>query len=326
MADDTEGECLLLTRLPGELRATIWEHVLSFERPLKLRQVVAGSKNTGILRTCQQIYAETLPVLYDVNQIMCTRNDFCHYTDSTLQTPMRKDQVRNLLVKNFSQSIKCSSYSGGNNMFLAGCCEVCQPTATGFLQALTELPKLRTVVVDYHDHTSEFAYMKEVIRRNGKLETLRRHRALTCTGMAQYRLHGSSIPESLTVTFTDAAFNKVWTTLSKMENGISVYGMSHESDVLEQMRADIDRDLPDKLYVVFCAKKSVHWPSYGKLHTSWNALDQATSGGRDAAEEMEALYEEVVRLTKRQTRSESLLLLTYLRSEEATAMEIMRMS
>lgn len=199
MTNDGNGQCLFLSRLPGELRSLIYSHILTFSRPLKLRQIVAGSPNTSILRANSQIYSEALPIFYTCNTILCSRNDFCQHTTSSedLQTPLhRKDQIRHLLVKNFSQSIKCSSYSGGNNMFLAGCCEVCQPTATGFLQVLTsgiELPKLKSVVIDYHHHVAEFGYVKDVMRRNARLETLRLHRELVCTGMGEFELRGTSV-------------------------------------------------------------------------------------------------------------------------------------
>ncbi|KAI5363629.1 hypothetical protein Slin14017_G055930 [Septoria linicola] len=327
MALDDEVECMLLTRLPGEIRTTVYEYVLTFERPLKLRQIVAGSKNTGILRANQQIYAEALPVLYDVNQIMCTRNDFCHHTDADLQTPMRKDKVRNLLVKNFSQSIKCSSYSGGNNMFLAGCCEVCQPTAIGFLQALSALPKLKSVVVDYHDHASEFAYMKDVIRRDGTLETLRQHRSLTCTGMAQYRLHGTSVPPSLAVTFEDGAFHKIWNVLSNLQRDLSVFGVASEDKLLQQLRDDFDRDLPDKLYFLHCARRSILFTAFFEnADRLWRELDQAIDSGGDTAGVLEALYDEVSKLMRRQTRAEASMLLNLMRNEEGRMMEVLRMS
>ncbi|GIZ48678.1 hypothetical protein CKM354_001172900 [Cercospora kikuchii] len=333
MTTDSDRECFFLTRLPGELRSLIYSHVLTFSRPLKLRQIVAGSPNTSILRTNSQIYSEALPVFYSCNTILCSRNDFCQHTDSEdLQTPLhRKDQIRNLLVKNFSQSIKCSSYSGGNNMFLAGCCEVCQPTATGFLQVLTSgnaFPKLKSVVIDYHNHVGEFGYVKDVMRRNAKLETLRLHRELVCTGMGQFELRGTSIVlEGLKVVFRDVPMNEIWNQFEKLESSISIYGMPSEVAILQKMREDYDRDLPDQLYFLMCGRKSLLWPRlFEVIDRLWNDLDKVREERQDEAEAMEALYDEVVRLTRRFSRNETNPLLMMLRTEEGSMMEMMRMS
>lgn len=321
-------DCYFLSRLPGELRTVIYEYILRFDRPLKLRQIVAGSKNTSILRTNRQIYHEALPVLYDTNNILVTRNDFCQYTDPDLQTPLRRDQVRHLLVKNFSQSIKCSSYSGGNGMFLAGCCEVCQPTATGFFTALTELPRLQSVLVDYRYHGSEFRYIKDVIRRNGMLGTLKEYRALTCIGMGRYRLHGTSIPEKLDIVFADVPFNTLWTIFESLcsDPSFSVYGLPSEQLILSQLKEDIDRDLPDKLFFLHSARKSVLWPVlFKRISELWAAVDEAKTEGREGAEEMEALTEEVVRFVLRHSAEDARMQLGMLRVEEGRVIEVMRM-
>ncbi|PIA96176.1 hypothetical protein CB0940_10465 [Cercospora beticola] len=323
MTTDGNHECFFLTRLPGELRSLIYSHILTFSRPLKLRQIVAGSPNTSILRTSSQIYSEALPVFYSCNTILCSRNDFCQHTDSEdLQTPLhRKDQIQNLLVKNFSQSIKCSSYSGGNNMFLAGCCEVCQPTATGFLQVLTSgyaFPKLKSVVIDYHNHVGEFGYVKDVMRRNAKLETLRLHRELVCTGMGQFELRGTSIVlEGLKVVFRDVAMNEIWNQFEKLESSISIYGMPDEVAILQKMREDYDRDLPDQLYFLMCGRKSMLWPRlFEVIDRLWKNLDKVREEREDEAVAMEELYDEVVRLTRRFSRNETNPLLMMLRTEE----------
>ncbi|OTA36060.1 hypothetical protein BTJ68_03567 [Hortaea werneckii EXF-2000] len=51
-----------LLRLPSELRIKIYELILAFNRPIKLRQTIAGSQNTNVLRTNRQVYEESLPL------------------------------------------------------------------------------------------------------------------------------------------------------------------------------------------------------------------------------------------------------------------------
>ena len=58
--------CSFLDRLPVELRLRIYELLLSFSRPIKLRQFVPGSRNLAVLRVCQQVRDEVWrsPPLY----------------------------------------------------------------------------------------------------------------------------------------------------------------------------------------------------------------------------------------------------------------------
>lgn len=66
--------CFFLERLPVELRREIHTYLLTFSSPLKLRQVIPGSRDLAILRTSRQIHDEALAVLYELNTIMVTRN------------------------------------------------------------------------------------------------------------------------------------------------------------------------------------------------------------------------------------------------------------
>lgn len=50
--------CPFFEKLPAEVRLRIYEHLLTFDAPIKLRQVVPGSRDLGVLRVCQQIYQE----------------------------------------------------------------------------------------------------------------------------------------------------------------------------------------------------------------------------------------------------------------------------
>lgn len=297
------GECLLLSRLPVELRLHIFEYVLSFERPLKLRQIVAGSKNTSILRTNRQIHQEALPIFYDFNTIMATRNDFCKDTDADLQTSLRKDLIRHLLIGNLSQSIKCSSYSGGNNMYLAGCCDVCKPNAAGFINALSNLPRLQTVVVDYHNHPREFAFIKENIRGIGSTHLDAYHGfTLTCSDIAQYKLTSPSLfPPSLSITFTDLPFHTIWTTISHHRAGANhVYAIPGEQEILGRLVADIDRDLPHQLLYFFCMRHATQMITLAHVKSTpmRDELDRALSEGSegDVARAREKLTAELVRL------------------------------
>lgn len=317
------GECLFLTRLPAELRVRVYEHVLAFDRPLKLRQVVAGSKNTSILRLNSQINREAVPVFYSINTIMVTRNDFCQDTDPDLQTPFRKDQVRNLLIRNFSQSIRCSSFSGGNNMYLAGCCDVCKPSAFGFVAALGTLPRIQNVFVDYHHHPREFSFAKSSIQ---ELDSTRSgvdaNMSIRCIGMACYEVTSPSLPRGLMVTFVDLPFHTIWGVFASLETTLSSFGWTGERQLLDRMRDEEDRALPDKLYLLHCAKQSRLWRVvFKRLAELWENVDTAIAEGRGAGQELEALTHDVKRFCQSHTAEDARMQLSLLRNEDATFLD-----
>ena len=142
-------DCPFLYRLPVELRLRIYEHLLSFNSPIKLRQIVPGSRDLSILRVCRQILDEAIPILYDLNTVIVTRNDFCRYTDDALKTPLKLNYARHLRVVAFSQSIACTLVDPTWQ------CDVCQPAAMGLIRAFMAMPRLRSVVVDYRQHRGE---------------------------------------------------------------------------------------------------------------------------------------------------------------------------
>ena len=177
-------QCLFLQKLPVELRLKIYELILRFEHPIKLRQVIPGSRDLSLLRTSRQVYNEALPVLYDSNTIIVTRNDFCKCTDPALKTPLKLDYARHLLILSFSSSIACTL------RFLDERCDVCQPSAAGLIQMLTLMPRLQTVVIDYHKHIAEMRSFREMMIRDGKLEL---EPIPTGLGSYAYRLIGPAV-------------------------------------------------------------------------------------------------------------------------------------
>lgn len=142
--------CTFLEKLPIELRLRIYEHLVAFSYPIKLRQIIQGSRDLAILRTNRQIYEEALSVLYDLNTIIVTRNDFCINTDAGLKTPINLDRTKHLLIPTFSQSIICMFKNSEDER-----CRVCHPSAAGLISAFDQMRNLRTVVVDYQNHLTE---------------------------------------------------------------------------------------------------------------------------------------------------------------------------
>ncbi|KAK5168633.1 uncharacterized protein LTR77_005942 [Saxophila tyrrhenica] len=155
------AECTFTDRLPVELRLRIYEYLLPDNEHLKLRQYIPGSHNLAILRTSRQIYEEAIPLLYDLNSIVVTRNDFCAHTDANLKTPLKLEYARFLYFFNFSQSIACT-LAGSE-----GRCDVCQPSAAGLLDAFTAIPRLRAVWLDFGQSRSEYYLFQRWLDENG---------------------------------------------------------------------------------------------------------------------------------------------------------------
>ncbi|KAF2174161.1 hypothetical protein M409DRAFT_16429 [Zasmidium cellare ATCC 36951] len=319
VANPNPSTCQFLTLLPREVRDIIYEHILTFPRPLKLRQVVAGSKNTAILRLNRQIASEALPIFYDANTILATRNDFCSDTGPELQTPLRKDRVRHLLIRNFSQSIRCSSFSGGNNLFLEGCCDVCKPNAAGFIAALGSLPRLRTVVVDYHNHYREFEFIKQTIRGIGSTHVEAEHGfALTCTHIARYRLSSPSLPPNLDITFTDLPLHTIWSELWTLRGTNKCpFPLPGEEALLQRLREDEHPYLPDQLnHIIYARHSRLHQP-VGEVWTEYEAKSSSNS-----SEAMNTLTEMILGYLHANRQVSSWRTLTALaRSAEAKAYE-----
>jgi hypothetical protein len=151
--------CPFLHKLPAEIRVQIYGYLLQYRLPIKLRQIVPGSRDLSLLRTNRQIYSEALSVLYDLNHIVVTRNDFCRNTEDRLKTPLQRDHVRHLLIKTFSQSIACT-LSGPE-----GRCDVCQPSAIGLINTLASMPRLKYVLIDFARFWGEFHKLKAALAR-----------------------------------------------------------------------------------------------------------------------------------------------------------------
>jgi len=226
-----------LLRLPSELRIRIYEYILTFSGPIKLRQVVSGSENTTLLRVNRQIHDEALSVLFDVNTVAITRNDLCKKTDQSLKSPVRGEHVRHLLVSNFGESIACN--------FLLDRCEVCEHHGKGFLDAFREMPQLKTVIVDYRYQLAKF-------RRFGEaLASVDSNIQLSCTAVGRYHLCCAGL-EHVEFTFQHLALARIWPALIALLH--SVPSESEEERVLDALR-ETDSDLPDKLWLLICAKQ-----------------------------------------------------------------------
>ena len=248
-----------LFRLPSELRLRIYELVLSFVRPIKIRQTVPGSENTAVLRANKQIFTEALPVLFDANQISVTLNDFCEKTDDSLKSPVPRQHVRHMLVTAFGESIACN--------FALDRCSVCDVTSSGFLEVLWEMPRLKTVMVDFRTHVGNFTRFKYCFAHQHQSRV-----RLECQSIGLYRLVGQD-SGAVDIRFCHDALYKTWARIEE--------AWSHMPDIEETTLAEtqaleickkIDGDMPDKLWLLFCLDKYGILDMYfGDVAARWQA-------------------------------------------------------
>ncbi|KAK3116792.1 hypothetical protein LTR53_002494 [Teratosphaeriaceae sp. CCFEE 6253] len=239
----------LFTQLPPELRLRIYEHVVEFTQPIKLRQHIAGSTDMAILRASKLLYREALPVLYDVNTISVTRNDFCLNTDAALRTPIMGQHVRHLRMTSFGESIACN--------FLPARCSACEDQATGLLQALRLMPQLKTVTVDYSTQPSNFVRFRTSARTSGV--------TFPCVGVGVYKFRGAGL-DKVDFTFQHRPLATIWLALVILS--MPDTPEREEEATLARLRK-FDASLTDTLWFLFCAQQ------YGQLHAFGGETSEA---------------------------------------------------
>ncbi|TKA83671.1 hypothetical protein B0A55_00299 [Friedmanniomyces simplex] len=287
MSDDCPSR--LLTKLPSELRIKIYEYVLAFDNPIKPRQFVAGSSNTNILRTNKQVYHEAQAVLYEMNTISVSRNDFCSKTDRVLQTPIKSQHVRHLRFTSFGESIACN--------FLLDRCSVCEDHARGLLEALSIMPLLKNVNIDYSTQIANFLRFKD---RAAGCPT---GPTITCVGVGLYNVRGGRFDQA-DFTFSHRPLASIWPTLSVLSN--SMPSEREEEDALSRLRT-VDPDVPDKLWLLFWARqygRSAEW-SGERVAEAW--VDELELASMSIEQRSTALHELTVALQvflKAQTASQ----------------------
>ncbi|GAB1725189.1 hypothetical protein NU195Hw_g6909t1 [Hortaea werneckii] len=287
-----------LLRLPSELRIKIYELILAFNRPIKLRQTIAGSENTNILRTSKQIYEESLPVLFDINTVAVTLNDFCERTDSSLRCPVPTKRIRHMLVTSFGESIACN--------FLLDRCSICDITTEGFLGKIDSMSQLRSVVVEYQTHIGNFTRFKSFINQETCGE-------LRCTALGTYVLR-SRLRQDIEVTFHHAPLARIWPRAVALAD--SARDERQEVETLTELR-EIDHDIPDKVWLLLCTKKYGAADQYwGAVPRAWQKLDaQEASDDDEYCQNLDGLTEAVQSYLAIQTVHQARRLLIALKGE-----------
>ncbi|KXL47912.1 hypothetical protein M433DRAFT_509422 [Acidomyces richmondensis BFW] len=144
--------------------------------PIKLRVKVSGSPNVSLLRVSQQIHHEALPVLYDINTVVASRNDLCTKTDRSLKTPVCGQYIRQLLLAKCGKSIFCSFNQA---------CDVCSDACPGLIHIFSKMLRLRAVMVDFTSQQAKFRRFQDAIDTASEFHHAAKR---ICTSVGSYAL------------------------------------------------------------------------------------------------------------------------------------------
>jgi len=225
--------CGRLSRLPVEIRMAIYGLILSFQRPISRRHIVAGSENTNILRTSRQIHEEAMDALYDCNVMYATRNDFCKNINTSfeLRRPMNEDRIRHLHLFTLSNSIACH--------FPDNQCEVCSDTGTGLIATLRGMPHLQTVTIDHS--TQRF----RTLTAGWTMGT-----GLNCIDVGRYKIRKSR-PDRNDFIFEHRPLAAIWPELIRMS--ALLLDKAEEADRITALRRHDNADILEALWLLIWA-------------------------------------------------------------------------
>lgn len=179
--------------LPPEIRLLIYRYILSFDLPITLlRKSRSGQKmkKAGILGVNRLIYQESLPIFHELNTIVISREEFCHYpTGKRPQLTCKPDLVQYLKIRSLTASARCEARIGNPACPPAhGPCRNCWPSIVFLIDSLRLKPKLREVFIEYQGfHYRVHALVEDLVYFNPDMNKLR----ITCTGIGTYELTGS---------------------------------------------------------------------------------------------------------------------------------------
>lgn len=201
----------LSTRLPAEVRIKIYGHLLQFDAPLRREANVCRSaqvRNLDILRVSHLVRREVLSVLYDLNTISVNRAAFCINNKPPSRRDLNYDLIRKLLIKDLEPSQTCAPLISRSSWPANDLpCVYCDKCILPLIRSLRDMPRLKEVLIDYHNHATAIRNLSTTLSRTwGRAADLR----LTCTGVGKYVLAGPWFARA-TVKLHDVLLTETWT-------------------------------------------------------------------------------------------------------------------
>ena len=192
----TESTDAFIDNLPPELRLKVYHCVF-----------LAGTRRhqrtrTAILRTCRLIHQEALPVLYDtcaatVKMVAVVKMVGLYKPKAHFMS--NRTLLRHILIKHIRPCDLCTN-------IMLKTCPACNPAAKALLDEVKTMPRLRSVVVDYHlqpDLLKSFASYAA----NDKYGV-----TLVCIGVGRYMLLGLG---GIDFSLANIALETIWQALTE---------------------------------------------------------------------------------------------------------------
>ena len=198
-------------RLPAEIRLLIYRYAMCFDTPISLdRNPKRGpkSKMARILLVNRLIYAEALPILHELNEIVISREEFCHFpTGKRPQLTIKPELVERLYIRDLAASNRCTARQV--SPWPRRPCSNCSDSLLGLVNTLRLKPRLKEVYIDYHGHHHAIrALLNGILYYPPEIQVF-------CTGIGRYRLAGD-ILRGVKFKLLDVPLVMVWSRMMKL--------------------------------------------------------------------------------------------------------------
>jgi hypothetical protein len=136
------------------------------------------------------IYTEALPILHELNTIVISREEFCHFpTGKRPQLTVKPELVQQLYVRDLAASPRCAAREASPWPRKNRPCQNCHHSLLGLINTLRLKPRLKEVSIDYHGYRDAIRALAEGLRRRTP-DYLPHEIRLVCTGIGRYQLAG----------------------------------------------------------------------------------------------------------------------------------------
>lgn len=210
LSKQSERQDYFTGRLPTEIRLLIYGYALCFDTPITLDRDLKRkpkSKMARILIVNRLTYTEALPILHELNTIIISRDEFCHFpTGKRPQLTIKPELVQRLYIRDLATSPRCSAREASPWPKTNRPCQNCRQSLLGLVNTLRLKPRLKEVSIDYYGYHYAIQALAEGIRSSDYLPHEIR---LVCAGIGRYELVGDLL-RGIKFELRDLPLVRIW--------------------------------------------------------------------------------------------------------------------
>lgn len=224
-----------LHKLPVELRLEIYEYVLAFDTPIRLRadhkhdltwdgtRVCGKTVDTRLLLVNKQILDEAHAILYLVNTVSVSRATLCKYLPRQrtyfAPTLLKDVLISDLYIPCSNRNSPTPTHDPHTNM-----CAACNLPVFALLEHFLALPRVRHVTLVYGaDQRLPHDTLSSAIRTSDRDLLTTQH------SLFSFGLLGLAPSKRKTITFRDGTFDPCWRLASAASTGEDFASTSSKS-------------------------------------------------------------------------------------------------